>query len=74
VSVCDAMYVTLLETEVTPGLFEGAEPDAHQFLCHGLINGVIKWVKTQEDKTLTWGTGSGMYAEREVLIQLPSVS
>jgi hypothetical protein len=32
--------------------------------------GVIKWVKTQEDKTLTQETGSGMYAAREVLIQL----
>jgi hypothetical protein len=25
--------------EVTPGLLAGAEPDAHQFLCHDLING-----------------------------------
>jgi hypothetical protein len=64
----------LLASEVTPGLLAGAEPDAHQFLCHGLINGVIKWVKTQEDKTLTQETGPGMYAAREVLIQLLSVN
>jgi hypothetical protein len=24
----------MLATEVTPGLLAGAEPDAHQFLCH----------------------------------------
>jgi hypothetical protein len=35
---------------------------------------VIKWVKTQEDKALTQETGPGMYAAREVLIQLLSVN
>ena len=35
----------MLVSEVTPGLLVGAEPNAHQFLCHGLINGVIKWIK-----------------------------
>jgi hypothetical protein len=59
-----ATAVALLASEVTPGLLAGAEPDAHQFLCHGLINGVIKWVKTQEDKTLTQETGPGMYASK----------
>jgi hypothetical protein len=39
-------------------------------LCHGLINGVIKWVKAQEDKTLTQETGPSVYAAKEVLIQL----
>jgi hypothetical protein len=29
----------MLALEVTPGLLAGAEPNAHQFLCHGLING-----------------------------------
>jgi hypothetical protein len=29
----------MLATEVTPGLLAGAEPDAHQFLCHDLMNG-----------------------------------
>jgi hypothetical protein len=29
----------MLALEVTPGLLAGAEPKAHQFLCHGLING-----------------------------------
>jgi hypothetical protein len=29
----------MLATEVTPGLLAGAEPNAHQFLCHGLIMG-----------------------------------
>jgi hypothetical protein len=64
----------MLASEVTLGLLAGAEPDTHQFLCHGLINGVIKWVKTQEDKNLTQETGPGMYAVREVLIQLLSVN
>jgi hypothetical protein len=26
-------------SEVTPGLLAGAEPEAHQFLCHGLLKG-----------------------------------
>jgi hypothetical protein len=43
----------MLASEVTPGLLAGAEPDAHQFLCHGLFNGVIRWVKTQENIALT---------------------
>jgi hypothetical protein len=30
---------SLLASEVTPGLLAEAEPDAHKFLCHGLING-----------------------------------
>jgi hypothetical protein len=46
-------FLILLVTEVTPRLLAEAKPDAHPFLCHGLINGVIKWVNTQEDKTLT---------------------
>jgi hypothetical protein len=50
----------MLASEVTLGLLAGAEPDAHQFLCHGLFNGVIRWVKTQENITLTRETGSGM--------------
>jgi hypothetical protein len=29
----------MLASEVTPGLLAGAEPNAHQFLCHDLING-----------------------------------
>jgi hypothetical protein len=29
----------VLASEVTPGLLAGAEPDAHQFLCHDLMNG-----------------------------------
>jgi hypothetical protein len=33
---------------------------------------VIKWVKAQEDKTLTQETGPGVYAAKEVLIQLLS--
>ena len=35
------IYVTsvLLVSEVTPGLLAGEEPNAHQFLCHDLING-----------------------------------
>jgi hypothetical protein len=50
----------MLVSEVTPGLLAGAEPDAHQFLCHGLFNGVIRWVKTQENIALTRETGPGM--------------
>jgi hypothetical protein len=38
----------VLASEVTPGLLAGAEPNAHQFLCHGLINGVVEWKETQE--------------------------
>ena len=64
----------ILASEVTPGLLARAEPNAHQFLCHGLINGVIKWIKTREDNTLTQETGPSMYAAREVLIQLLSVN
>jgi hypothetical protein len=29
-------------------------------LCHGLLNGVIKWVKTREDIALIQETGPGM--------------
>jgi hypothetical protein len=29
----------MLASEVTPGLLAGAEPDAHQFLCHDFIIG-----------------------------------
>ena len=47
------LFRDLLVSEVTPGLLAGAEPDAHQLLCHGLSNGVIRWVKTQEDIALT---------------------
>jgi hypothetical protein len=50
----------MLASEVTPGLLAGAEPDAHQFLCHGLFNGVIRWVETQENIALTRETGPGM--------------
>lgn len=40
----------VLATEVTPGLLAGAEPDTHQFLCHGLfIDGVTEWKPTQND-------------------------
>jgi hypothetical protein len=42
-------------------------------LCHDLFNGVIRWVKTQENIALTQETGPGVYTTREVLIQLPSV-
>ena len=50
----------MLASEVTPGLLIGVEPDAHQFLCHGLFNGVIRWVKTQENIALTQENGPGM--------------
>jgi hypothetical protein len=50
----------VLATKVTPGLLAGAEPDAHQFLCHSLFNGVIRWVKTQDNIALTWKNGLGM--------------
>jgi hypothetical protein len=30
------------------------------FLCHGLFNGVIGWVKTQENVALTRETRPGM--------------
>jgi hypothetical protein len=33
----------LLESEVSLGLLAGAEPDTHQFLCHDLFKGLIKW-------------------------------
>jgi hypothetical protein len=33
------MAPEILATEVTPGFLTGAEPDAHQFLCHDLMNG-----------------------------------
>ena len=29
----------MLALEVAPGLLAEAEPNAHQFLCHGLIDG-----------------------------------
>ena len=29
----------MLASEVNPGLLAGAKPNAHQFLCHDLING-----------------------------------
>jgi hypothetical protein len=29
----------MLASEVTPGLLAGAEPNAHQFLCHDSFNG-----------------------------------
>ena len=50
----------LLALEVTPRLFTGAESNAHQFLCHGLFNGVIGWVKTQDNIALTRETRPGM--------------
>jgi hypothetical protein len=50
----------VLATEVTPGLLAGAEPDAHQVLCHDLFNGVIEWIKTQGNIALTQETGSRM--------------
>jgi hypothetical protein len=50
----------MLASEVTPGLLAGAEPNAHQFYVTICFNGVIEWVKTQEDIALTQETGSGM--------------
>jgi hypothetical protein len=38
----------MLAPEVTPGLLAGVEPNAHQFLCRNLINGVVEWKETQE--------------------------
>ena len=43
-------------------------------LCHDLFNGVIKWVKTQENIALTQETGPSVQKAREVLIQLLSVN
>jgi hypothetical protein len=40
----------VLASEVTPGLLAGAEPDAHQFLCHDLfMKRVIEWKLTQNN-------------------------
>ena len=50
----------MLASEVTHGLLAEVEPNAHQFLCHGLFNGLIRWVKTQENIALTQETGPGM--------------
>ena len=43
----------MLASELTPRFLVGEEPDAHQFLYHNLFNGVIRWVKTQENIALT---------------------
>jgi hypothetical protein len=50
----------LLASEVTPGLLAGAEPDAHQFLCHDLINGGDRMERDSRNIALTQEPGSGM--------------
>jgi hypothetical protein len=38
----------------------GAEPDTHQFYVTICFKGVIEWIETQEDISLTQKTGLGM--------------
>jgi hypothetical protein len=50
----------MLASEVTPGLLAGAEPNAHQFLCHDLINGGGRMERDPGNIALTQEPGSGM--------------
>ena len=57
----------MLESEVTPGLLAGAEPDAHQFYVTVVLMG-DQMGRDSGRYHSNSGTGSGMRGTKEVLI------